>query len=209
LTLFPKKSDAERVNKEELAKIEAREYMYKANIVYNAKKNQNPNLDSSFPITDELRLKRGALVMMVANDPEKRWVNGTMGVIHSLSADSIMVTIDGTTFEAKPCVFTEKEAIYVDGKIDYQEILRVEQYPIVLAYAITIHKSQGMTYKKLACDISQCFAPGQAYVALSRCSSLGGLHLLKLIENSMMKVDEIVMKFYLSQSTEKKLERFS
>lgn len=209
LTLFPKKADAERVNKEELAKIEAKEYIYKANIVYNAKKNQNPNLDSSFPITDELRLKRGALVMMVANDPEKRWVNGAMGVIRSLSVNSINVTIDGTTYEVKPCVFTEKEAIYVDGKVDYQDILRVEQYPIVLAYAITIHKSQGMTYKKIACDISQCFVPGQAYVALSRCSSIGGLHLLKSIEKSIMKVDENVMKFYLSQSTEETLEHFS
>lgn len=208
LTLFPKKADAERVNKEELAKIEAKEYMYKAKIVYNAKSNQNPNLDSSFPITDELRLKRGALVMMVANDPEKRWVNGTMGVIHTLSADSIKVTLDGTTYEVKPCVFTEKEAIYVDGKIDYQDILRIEQYPIILAYAITIHKSQGMTYKKLACDISQCFAPGQAYVALSRCSSIDGLHLLKLMEKSMMKVDEIVMNYYLSQPKKEKLERF-
>lgn len=208
LTLFPKKADAERVNREELLKIEAKEYIYKAKVVYNAKKNQNPNLDSSFPITDELRLKRGALVMMVANDPDKRWVNGTMGIIHSLSADSINVTIDGTTYEVKPCVFTEKEAIYVDGKIDYQDILRVEQYPIVLAYAITIHKSQGMTYKKITCDISQCFAPGQAYVALSRCSSIGGLHLLNLIEKSMMKVDENVMKFYLNQSTQETLERF-
>lgn len=199
LTLFPKKSDAERVNSEELEKIEAREYIYKAHIVYNAKTNQNPYLDSTFPITDELRLKRGALVMLVANDPEKRWVNGTIGVIHSLNAESIMVTIDGTTYEVKPCVFTEKEAIYVNGKIDYQDILRIEQYPIILAYAITIHKSQGMTYKKLSCDISQCFAPGQAYVALSRCSSIGGLHLLNLIENSMMKVDETVFQFYLSQ----------
>ena len=172
------------------------------------KNSQKSNLYKSFPISDELRLKRGALVMMVANDPEKRWVNGTMGVIHSLSADSINVTIDGTTYEVKPCVFTEKEAIYVDGKIDYQDILRVEQYPIVLAYAITIHKSQGMTYKKIACDISNCFAPGQAYVALSRCSSLAGLNLLKLIDESLMKVDENVMKFYLSQSTEETIKRF-
>ena len=208
LTLFPKKADAERVNREELAKIEAKEYVYKAKIVYNAKNSQKSNLYKSFPISDELRLKRGALVMMVANDPEKRWVNGTMGVIHSLSADSINVTIDGTTYEVKPCVFTEKEAIYVDGKIDYQDILRVEQYPIVLAYAITIHKSQGMTYKKIACDISNCFAPGQAYVALSRCSSLAGLNLLKLIDESLMKVDENVMKFYLSQSTEETIKRF-
>lgn len=209
LTLFPKKADAERVNKEELEKIQAKEYLYKARIVYNAKSNQNPNLDAAFPITDELRLKRGALVMMVANDSEKRWVNGTMGVVHSLTENSIHITIDGTTFEVDKATFTEKEVIYKDGRMAYQDVLSVEQFPVVLAYAITIHKSQGMTYKKIACDITQCFAPGQAYVALSRCSSIGGLHLLESIDSSMMKVDGSVMEFYLSQSTEKTFQKYS
>ncbi|GEM_PF-642512 len=209
LTLFPKKADAERVNKEELDKIQAKEYKYKARIVYNAKSNQNPNLDAAFPITDELRLKRGALVMMVANDPEKRWVNGTMGVVHSLTESTIHVTIDGTTFEVDRTTFTEKEVVYKDGRMDYQDVLSVEQFPVVLAYAITIHKSQGMTYKKIACDITQCFAPGQAYVALSRCSSIAGLHLLESINSSMMKVDDSVMEFYLSQSTDKTFQKYS
>lgn len=209
LTLFPKKADAERLNKEELKKIEAKEYTYKARIVYNATNNQNPNLDAVFPITDELHLKRGALVMMVANDPDRRWVNGTMGVLHSLTENSIHVTIDGTTYEVKQCSFEEKEAVYSEGRIEYRNILCVEQFPVVLAYAITIHKSQGMTYKRIACDISQCFAPGQAYVALSRCSNLSGLYLLKPIEKSMMKVDKDVMDYYLSMSTEKTLQKFS
>ena len=73
----------------------------------------------------------------------------------------------------------------------------MEQYPIVLAYAITIHKSQGMTYRKVACDISNCFAAGQAYVALSRCVSLDGLYLLNRVAESSMGVEEEVRDFYL------------
>lgn len=209
LTFFPKKADAEIMNREELKKIEAKEYMYKARIIYNAKTNQNPNLDIAFPITEELRLKRGALVMLVANDLGKRWVNGTMGIVHSLTEKSIHVNIDGTIYEVEKTTFNEKEAVYKDGYIDYKDIFSVEQFPVVLAYAITIHKSQGMTYKKIACDISQCFAPGQAYVALSRCSSIGGLHLLKPIHSSMIKVEDKVIKFYRSQSTEKTFQKYS
>lgn len=209
LTLFPKKADAEKLNREELGKIEAKEYVYRAKVLYNAKKNQNLNLDAIFPFSDTLRLKRGALVMLVANDPQKRWVNGTMGVVHSLTEDGINVTIDGTTYEIEKTKFTEKEVIYKDGKMEYQDVLSVEQYPVVLSYAITIHKSQGMTYKKIACDISQCFAAGQAYVALSRCSSIKGLHLLEHLDYSMMQVDEKVKNYYLSQSTEKTIEKYS
>lgn len=209
LTLFPKKIEAERLNREELMKIEAKEYVYKAKIIFNAKSNQNPVLESAFPITDELRLKRGALIMMVANDPEKRWVNGSMGIIHSLGDDFINVVIDGTKYEVKPFMFTEKEAIYEHGRIEYNDILQVEQYPIILAYAITIHKSQGMTYKNVACDISNCFAPGQSYVALSRCSSMDGLYLLDYIKESQMKVDMKILDFYLQQTKKNTIELFS
>ena len=76
LTLFPKKADAEKLNKEELANIEAREYVYKARVVFNAYQNKTANLEANFPITEELHLKRGALVMMVANDPNKKWSHG-------------------------------------------------------------------------------------------------------------------------------------
>ena len=209
LTLFPKKADAERLNKEELAKIEAREYVYKARVVFNAYQNKTANLEANFPITEELHLKRGALVMMVANDPNKKWVNGTIGIVHSLYEDAVKVTIDGTTYEVPRMTFTQREATYVKGHVEYKDVLKVEQFPIVLAYAITIHKSQGMTYKSIACDISQCFAPGQAYVALSRCSTMSGLYLIKEIYGNMIQTNKTVVDFYRSQSTEETVKRFS
>lgn len=209
LTLFPRKVDAERLNQQELAKIAAKEYVYKAEIIFNDKGDQVQNIDTTFPIVSELRLKRGALVMMVYNDPEKKWVNGTMGVVHSLSENSIHISIDGTTYEIGKHTFVEQEAVYVDGHVEYKDVLKVEQYPVVLAYAITIHKSQGMTYQRVACDISQCFAAGQAYVALSRCSNLDGLHLLSPIDAFAMKTDTDVTNFYLSLSREETIEKFS
>lgn len=209
ITLFPKKADAERFNKIELAKIGAREYVYKARVVFNAYQNKTSNLEANFPITEELHLKRGALVMMVANDPNKRWVNGTIGIVHSLYEDSVKVTISGTDYDVPRMTFSQKEATYIKGHIEYKDILTVEQFPIVLAYAITIHKSQGMTYRSIACDISQCFAPGQAYVALSRCSTMNGLYLLKEIYGNMIQTNKVVVDFYRSQSTEETIRRFS
>ncbi|NCB41969.1 MAG: hypothetical protein EOM59_05060 [Clostridia bacterium] len=199
LTLFPKKADAEMLNKEELSKIEAKEYSYDAKILFNKKTQQTPNLDSIFPITNVLKLKRGALIMLVANDPGKRWVNGTLGIVSSLNESGINVSIDGRKYDVAPITFTEQEAVYINGRIGYEDVLRVEQFPLILAYAITIHKSQGMTYKKVACDLSACFSPGQAYVALSRCSTLEGLYLLDRVTDNIAKVDNVVKEFYLKQ----------
>ena len=73
------------------------------------------------------------------------------------------------------------------------------QYPLVPAYAITIHKSQGQTYQNIVCDIDKCFASGQAYVALSRCASLSGLHLAQQISGASIHVDKTISDFYHSQ----------
>ena len=142
--------------------------------------------------------------MMVVNDPNHRWVNGTLGIVKSLSKRNIFVSIDKYTYEIHPTDFTQQEATYKDGKIIYEDILKVCQYPLVLAYAITIHKSQGQTYKNIICDIDRCFASGQAYVALSRCSNLNGLHLKGKINRASIQVDSNVLNFYHSQISKNK-----
>ena len=209
ITLFSTKAAATKLNEQELAKIVTeigtKEYTYNAKIIFNATPNQTPLLESIFPISEKLHIQVGALVMMVANDPEKRWVNGTMGVVDSLDENGIRVAIDGIVYDVYKTEFTEQEAVFAGGKIIFKDILTVEQYPLVLAYAITIHKSQGMTYKRLACDISKSFASGQAYVALSRCSSLNGLYLLSEVHNSDIKVNSEVVEFYNSQKDKNKL----
>ena len=203
-TLFPTKAEAERVNKEHIQSLETKEYSYDARVVYDRDPNQNKVIESIFPITEHLQLKEGALVMMVANDTSHRWVNGTMGIIKKLANDRIYVSIDKQTYEVHRITFSEQEVIYRNKRIQYEDIFTVEQFPLVLAYAITIHKSQGQTLRNIICDINNCFATGQAYVALSRCSSLEGLHLIEPVVSSNIQVDHDVLDFY--QTLENLLE---
>ena len=200
VALFPTKAEAEKVNSEHLQKLETREYVYLAKTVLDKRNNKNKSFDSIFPVLSELRLKKGASVMMVANDPEHRWVNGSMGIVKALTQDGIQVSFgENRAYDVQPFEFDEQEITYVNGKIAYEKIYSVMQYPVVPAYAITIHKSQGQTYSKVACDIDRCFASGQAYVALSRCASLEGLHLKSMITPASIKVDRDVLDFYREQ----------
>lgn len=198
IRLFPRKDEAESVNREELEKINAKLYEYEAKVIYTKSNMTKTMKENTFPISKTLKLKLGALIMMVANDTEKRWANGTLGIVSGLGDDFIKVNINGVEYSLSPYEFEEQEAIYKNGRIQYETIYKVEQYPLVLAYAITIHKSQGMTYQQVACDISHCFSPGQAYVALSRCSSLSGLYLLNSVNSDILSVDQDIKEFYLS-----------
>ena len=198
--LFPRKEDAERVNRDQMEKIESAEFTFKAKTILDKQNNENTTIEKSFPISEELHLRLGAIVMMVANDPEGRWVNGTVGIVKDLSKNRIVVSFgEGKNYEIHPLEFDEQEITYVDGKITYEKVYSVTQYPIVPAYAITIHKSQGQTYKEVMCDVKKCFANGQAYVALSRCASLEGLHLKNIITPASIRVDHEVVDFYRSQ----------
>ena len=135
--------------------------------------------------------------MMISNDPNKNWVNGTLGIISHISDGTIKVHIDGFDYEVYRETFESREAVFDGENINYEVTLSISQYPLILAYAITIHKSQGKTYQKIACDIKDCFAPGQAYVALSRCSSLNGLTLFNKITKDEVRVDSDVKDFYI------------
>lgn len=138
--------------------------------------------------------------MMTTNDAHKRWANGTLGVVRMLTENYIIVSIDNRQYTILPEKFIEQEATYKDGKIFYEDILVVCQYPIVPAYAITIHKSQGQSHDNIICDIDGCFATGQAYVALSRCKSLNGLNLSQTVNRTSIKADNTVLDFYQSQN---------
>ena len=207
LTLYSTKAEADKVNQDELSKIHSKEYRYPAKIVMNNKADQTRLVDYNLPYKQELVLKVGALIMMTANDPQNRWVNGTLGIVKKLEPNSIEVTINSQTYEVPLFSFRQYDAVYKEGRIKYEETLQVSQYPILLAYAMTIHKSQGMTYQQIAVDLSRCFASGQAYVALSRCSSLEGLHLLSRIKKGRVSmVNPRVKEFYLEEiQKEKKL----
>lgn len=194
--LFPTRTAAERTNAEELEKIPAKEYVFNAEVIYNKYPDESKNVNLNFPIVMQLQLKLGALVMFVRNAESGAWVNGTLGIVSKIDEKNIFVTVDGYSHQVHRETFEEMEAVYENGAIQYRTVLAISQFPLVPAYAMTIHKSQGMTYKQVACDITSCFATGQAYVALSRCTSLSGLHLLKPIAAADIKVDSEIVKFY-------------
>jgi ATP-dependent exoDNAse (exonuclease V) alpha subunit len=137
--------------------------------------------------------------MMIVNDQEhRRWVNGTLGIVSKLTDNVIIVTINGTDYEISRSTFNKYKCEYNrdEKKIEYLVETSVNQFPLILAYAITIHKSQGMTYQQIAVNIENCFAPGQAYVALSRCANFDKLYLTKKINPSCIITDNTVVNFY-------------
>lgn len=161
-------------------------------------------IEGDFPIqlypTDyELRLKVGAKVMLLRNDNDgKKYVNGTLGTISSILGDEIrvktdeglLITVDRTKWERYKYVYEEESKTIVPVPIG-----SFRQFPLMLAWAVTIHKSQGMTFDKAIVDARRSFAPGQVYVALSRCRSLKGLTLSSKISGSDIMVNPIVVEY--------------
>ena len=148
----------------------------------------------------ELRLKPGARVMFTKNDDEGRWVNGTLGTVTWLSGGRIEVDIDGAGIHEVPRTTWQSYKYRLDrdsDRIVADEVGHYTQYPLMLAWAVTIHKSQGKTLDRVMVDFgSGAFAPGQAYVALSRCRSLEGLRLARPLRASDVRCDPRIRGFH-------------
>lgn len=190
-----KKDEANLVNKANLEEVPSALHVYEAEF---------PNgttgiKENDFPCSFTLELKEGALVMMIANDLEHdRWVNGTLGIISKLKDNFIEVTINGISYEISKKSFSTYKCEYNSDtkRLEYTEDKTVIQFPVILAYAITIHKSQGMTYQRIACNLDNCFAPGQAYVALSRCADFNELYLTNKVSVNSFFTDGTLVDFY-------------
>jgi ATP-dependent DNA helicase PIF1 len=192
VTLATRNSVVDDINNTRLAKINSTQFEYRAEISGSLER-------SAFPAEEFLRLKKGAQVMLLKNDPEKRWVNGTVGVVESLSQSEIKVKINGDITYSIPKVSWVKIRYYYDQEtreISEEILSTFTQFPLRLAWAFTIHKSQGKTYNSVVVNMDGgAFAHGQTYVALSRCTSLAGLYLTQPIVPEDIKVDPLVISF--------------
>lgn len=198
ITLFPTRNEASRMNEEKLAKLKTPKIEFIAEILPENSKYQNL-IEEYLPIEKKLTIKVGAKIIFVANDLSKRWVNGDMGIITDINPQENLITVkheNGRSFIVERNDFPITETILKEGKFINNTVASVKQFPIKLAYAISIHKSQGMTYSKVNCSLKKCFADGQAYVALSRCKTLNGLRLLEKVDYNSIKVNDRVLNYY-------------
>ena len=186
--LAPRRQEVEHTNRTELVKIRSPRYRFEGEV----EGDYQTVGDLPSPMT--LYLKVGAQVMFTQNDPKKRWINGTVGVVRTIDRDRIEVEIQpsGTVVVVDRAKWSNfrYEWNWRSKKIEKHEVGSYYQYPLTLAWAITIHKSQGKTIEKVHLDLGRgAFAFGQTYVALSRCRELSGLTLSRPLTVKDIKVD--------------------
>ncbi|NMH25831.1 helix-turn-helix domain-containing protein [Flavobacterium solisilvae] len=205
ITLTTHNAKADTINQKSLEDLEGNSRFYKAEVT-------DDFPDKIYPIEEKLELKVGAQVMFIKNDLsfEKKFFNGKMGIIQSLSEREIWVhfpdenkSIEVEKYEWQNIRYTVNENT---KEIEEEVLGTFVHYPIKLAWAITVHKSQGLTFDKAALDVSQVFLPGQAYVALSRLRSLNGLILLSPLQMNGISNDQDVMNYSENKASTEFLE---
>lgn len=190
ITLATRNDTVNRINAAELARLPGRALTAKADITGDFG-------GRAFPADETLELKVGARVMFLRNDADQRWVNGTVGTVRKITS-TVYVEVDGETHEVEPAVWEKYKYSYsaATKQLTRDIVAEFTQFPLRLAWAVTIHKSQGKTYDRAIVDLGQrSFAPGQTYVALSRITELDGLYLTRPLRPSDIIVDENVRRF--------------
>lgn len=194
ITLAARNDAVTRINAAQLKKLPGRQLTARAEVNGEFGK-------SAHPADEKLELKVGAQVMFLRNDvsgPDgQRWVNGTIGTVTKIDAN-VFVEVDGEVHEVEPAVWEKYRYTYSAATKQLKREIAAEftQFPLRLAWAVTIHKSQGKTYDRAIIDLGpRAFSPGQTYVALSRLTSLEGLYLARPLRPSDVIVDGDVARF--------------
>lgn len=183
---------AQAINDHELASLPTKEFVFNAKV-------EGTFPETSYPADKQLILKQGAQVMFIKNDPDRRFFNGMIGEVVSVDSENIVVRSKdgGQAFNLDMAEWTNSKYTLDDTSKEIKETIEgvFRQYPLRLAWAITIHKSQGLTFDHAIIDASHSFAHGQTYVALSRCRSLEGIVLSSPLQREAMISDNVVDSF--------------
>ncbi|MDP9957337.1 hypothetical protein J2X97_003006 [Epilithonimonas hungarica] len=195
---------ADDINQKKIKELGGKSHTYIADVVGDFKETQYPN-------DEVLELKVGAQIMFIRNDTssDKKYYNGKLAQISYLDEDEISVILDGSEEEItlKAETWEQKKYSLDDEKNIKEEVLgSFKQFPIRLAWAVTIHKSQGLTFDRLIIDAGKSFASGQVYVALSRCRTLEGIILKSKITPEVIFSDKRVSKFQDETHANSKIE---
>ena len=190
ITLATTNATVNRINATELARLPGKVKTAKAEI-------SGEFGGRTYPADESLELKIGAQVMFLRNDSDQRWVNGSVGTVTKIDA-TVFVEIDGEEHEVQPTVWEKYKYSYspLTKQLKKDIVAEFTQFPLRLAWAVTIHKSQGASYDTAVVDLgSRAFSPGQTYVALSRLTALDGLYLARPLRPSDIMVDRDVERF--------------
>lgn len=192
MTIASRRDMVDHINERHLNELKTLEIVYKGII-----KGDFPM--NALPTDLELSLKVGAQIVFIKNSPDRRWVNGTLGIVDSLSDEKICVRLEqGNVVEVEPEVWGNIRYQYNEekGTVDEIELGSYMQFPVKLAWALTIHKSQGLTFNKVIIDIGRgAFTGGQTYVALSRCRSFDGISLCSTLNMRDIFVNRHIIDF--------------
>lgn len=197
--------DVDMINSEKLKQISCDDNVYECKI-------DGDFPDKILPCEKVLNIKQCAQVMLLTNNPNQGYYNGTIGKVAGIGSmvddknnivPSInVITEDGRSLDITQYTWDNFKYTLVDGKIEREKIGSCTQFPLKLAWAVTVHKSQGLTFNKVKLDVHRTFAPGQLYVALSRCRTLEGIRFISMFSMNQVRCDDKIKRFFRDKRNE-------